>query len=1057
MRSIIIVSGAFCIFETQSIKRNMKIITTFILSALTMSAYAQKFSEWQDPQVNALNRLPMHTTYNISNSQTISLDGLWKFKGVNNATERPTTFFKTDFDDSQWSTMPVPGMWELNNFGDPQYVNIGYAWRNQYKNDPPTVPSDGNRVGSYRRSFTVDPKLIGQKLTLHLGGASSCAYIWINGKFVGYTEDTHLDSEFDVSKHIKAGNNQIAMQIFRWCDGSYLEDQDLFRFGGILRSCYISARPTKQIADVRANATLDETLQKGILDITLTNKNKLKTTISLHTFDGRDEEGNIIAGKLIAQKENVTDKAHFELSDIKAWSAEQPNLYTIKVKTNNEELLLNVGFRKIEIKNSQLLVNGQPILIKGADRHEIDPDFGFCVPYSRMLSDAKLMKQMNINAVRTSHYPDDPRWYDLCDEIGLYVVAEANIESHGMGYGETTLAKNEQFALAHMERNQRNVQQNFNHPSVIIWSMGNEAGFGPNFEAVYRWIKAEDTSRPVQYEQAGNNDFTDIFCPMYFDYASCERYCNNNPKHPLIQCEYAHAMGNSMGGFREYWQLIRKLPNYQGGFIWDFVDQGLRTTVKKANYNYNKDNNCEGKYGQTFYCYGGDFNTSDASDNNFCDNGLVNPDRRLNPHAYEVVYHYQNIWTNIVDAEKGIINIQNENFFNNLSDQYLTWTIIANGKALVSGQYDNLNIAPQQNKNITLGYTANDVENAEGEVFLNVEYHQKHATKAIEAGFVVARQQLTLANNAIACNSAKTKGTLTTTDNNNIKKIVGNNFSVEYNSASGLLSHYVVNQQPMFYNDAELRPTFWRAPTDNDMGAGMQHRLRKWLNPNILCVKSEMTNNTDSVVIKSIMKIVSAEKAETLGEQTLIYTIYADGEIKISNTLNIANDAPEMLRFGMRVELPNNIDRTTFYGRGPIECYDDRKDNTFVGIYSLTASEMFYPYLRPQENGARTDIRWWKQTDKAGRGIEINGLNTLFTASALKHSIEQLDEGTDKHQRHSELLDEEPFVSLCIDKYQMGLGCVNSWGAWPRREYQIKNNSKDGKIEFTFSIKPTKL
>lgn len=1033
----------------------MKLFTNLLTLAVAASANAQTFKEWQDPQVNAIGRQPMHTTYSLSsNEQRIDLDGVWKFNGVTNATDRPTTFYRTDFDDSQWREMPVPGMWELNGFGDPQYVNIGYAWRNQYKNNPPIVPSEGNRIGSYRRTFTVDKKLIGQQLTFHLGGAASCAYIWINGKFAGYTEDTHLDSEFDITKLVKAGENQIALQIFRWCDGSYLEDQDLFRFGGILRSCYIQARPQKHIGDIRAIATLDDTFKNGILDINIENKGKQKATVSLYEFAGRDENGNIIAGKQLAQSNNIIDKAHFELP-VNAWSAERPTLYTVKVTTANEEMTFNVGFRKVEIKNSQLLVNGQPILIKGADRHEIDPDFGFCVPYSRMVSDAKLMKQMNINAVRTSHYPDDPRWYDLCDELGLYVVAEANIESHGMGYGDETLAKNAQFALAHMERNQRNVQQNYNHPSIIIWSMGNEAGFGKNFEDVYKWIKAEDKTRPVQYEQAGNNDFTDIFCPMYYDYNGCERYCTNTPKHPLIQCEYAHAMGNSMGGFREYWELIRRLPNYQGGFIWDFVDQGLRTTVKKANYNYNRDNNCEGKYGQTFYCYGGDFNTEDASDNNFCDNGLVNPDRRLNPHAYEVVYYYQNIWTNIVDANQGIIKVQNENFFTSLADKYLTWTIVANGRPIVSGRYDNLDIAPQQTKELTLGYTADDIKNAEGEVFLNIEYHQKRATNALNAGFTVARQQLNLANNQIKAHNSKNIGTLKVSTNNEIETIIGQTFTVDFNIQTGLLSHYTINGQPMFYKDSELRPSFWRAPTDNDMGANMQHRLRAWQNPKISCIKSTKMITENTVKIGCTYKIV--DNNQELASLYIIYNINADGEINIEQTLTPVATAPEMLRFGMRVEMPQNIDKTTFYGRGPVECYDDRKDNAFVGIYSLTASEMFYPYLRPQENGARTDIRWWKQTDMAGRGIEINGNGTLFTASALKHSLEQLDEGTDKHQRHSELLDEEPFVSLCIDKYQMGLGCVNSWGAWPRNEYQIKNRKTDGSIKLNFSIKPTKL
>ncbi len=1038
----------------------MRGIAALLAAAMAMPTAAKAVEEWQDPQVNAINRMAMHTSYAIdpATTQRIDLDGDWKFKGVANATERPTDFQKAGYDDSGWRTMPVPGMWELNGFGDPQYVNIGYGWREQYKSNPPTVPTEGNRVGSYRRTFTVTKDQITKELTLHLGGASSCAYVWVNGKLAGYTEDTHLDSEFDITKLVKVGENQIAMQIFRWCDGSYLEDQDLFRFGGVLRSTYVAVRPKSHIYDIRTEASLEAgSLTKGKLDVVLTGGASQNATVTVCKFGGRDSEGNIILGEQVAKKQNVAGKAHFDMT-VESWSAEQPRLYTVVVEAAGERLMANVGFRNVEIKNSQLLVNGQPILIKGADRHEIDPDYGFCVPYSRMVSDAKLMKRMNINAVRTSHYPDDPRWYDLCDEIGLYVVAEANVESHGMGYKEKTLAKNKDFALAHMERNQRNVQQNRNHASVIVWSMGNEAGFGENFEAVYKWIKGEDKTRPVQYEQAGDNDFTDIFCPMYYPYDRCEKYCQNSPKHPLIQCEYAHAMGNSMGGFREYWELIRKYPNYQGGFIWDFVDQGLRTTVGKGDYQYKKSNKTEGKEGRTFYCYGGDFNTSDASDNNFCDNGLVNPDRRLNPHAYEVVYHYQNIWTEAKDVAKGVVTVKNENFFADLGNYRMKWTVVADGEAIVSGGVESLGIEPQQSKDIALGYTESDIKAARGEVFLNIEYSLKRSTEALEAGHVAARQQIKIADNPKAEVKKAVKEAISVKEDGVKDVVKGETFSVVFDRKTGCLKDYTVKGVKMFEEGAELRPSFWRAVTDNDMGAGMQKHLRDWHDAKMKVISSGcvVDPKANKAVINAEIEVSGSESGKKLGTMNATYSIEGDGEIAVRYVMKVEEEAPEMLRYGMRVEMPETMDVSKFYGRGPNENYDDRKDNTFVGVYSLTASEMFYPYLRPQENGARTDIRWWRQTDRAGRGIEIAMEDEPFMATALKHSMEQLDEGLEKKQRHSELLDEEKFVSLSIDKCQMGLGCQNSWGAWPLPQYRLKNKKENGELRFGVRIRPAR-
>ena len=603
-------------------------LLTCCLAMCSLATMAQH-DEWKNPEINAVNRAPMHTNYfayssseeaakadKENSSNFMTLNGIWKFNWVKNADARPTDFYRTDYNDKGWGQMKVPGVWEMNGYGDPIYVNVGYAWRSQYKNNPPYVPIENNHVGSYRKEIIIPAEWSGKEIFAHFGSVTSNMYLWVNGKYVGYSEDSKLEAEFNLTKYLKPGKNLIAFQVFRWCDGTYLEDQDFFRYSGVGRNCYLYSRNKKYIQDIRVTPDLDSNYTNGTLNVAL-NLNG-SGTVELNLTDP--------AGKSVATAQvngNGQKSVVMDVSNPEKWTAETPNLYTLTATLKNgsntlEVIPVKVGFRKIELKGGQILVNGQPVLFKGADRHEMDPDGGYVVSRERMLQDILRMKQLNINAVRTCHYPDDNLWYDLCDQYGIYVVAEANIESHGMGYGKETLAKNPSYKKAHMERNQRNVQRGYNHPSIIFWSLGNEAGYGPNFEQCYTWIKNEDKTRAVQYEQAGTNEFTDIFCPMYYDYDACKKYSEGNIDKPLIQCEYAHAMGNSQGGFKEYWDLIRKYPKYQGGFIWDFVDQ--------SNHWKNKD-------GIDIYGYGGDFNKYDASDNNFNDNGLIRPDLRPNPHA----------------------------------------------------------------------------------------------------------------------------------------------------------------------------------------------------------------------------------------------------------------------------------------------------------------------------------------------------------------------------------------------------------------------------------------
>ena len=558
-----------------------KITATCLLAAVALAAGA-KTPEWLDPEVNAVNRAPMHSSYfafesvedsngdKASSDNYVSLNGKWKFNWVADADKRPTDFWKVNYDDSSWGQINVPGMWELNGYGDPIYVNTGYAWRNHFKNNPPQVPEKDNHVGTYRKEIEIPADWKGKDVIAHFGSATSNISLWVNGKYVGYGEDSKLENEFDITPYIRPGQkNLITFQIFRWCDGTYLEDQDFFRFSGLARDSYLYARSKNRIQDIRVNADLTDDYRDGKLGVDIDVKGSGNITLELLNADNKVIKAETINNA----KGNV--KRTLDIPNPLKWSAEIPNLYTLRATFSKngktlEVIPVNVGFRKIEIKNSQLLVNGQPVLFKGADRHELDPDGGYVVSLDRMLQDIQLMKELNINAVRTCHYPDDALWYDLCDKYGIYVVAEANIESHGMGYDKETLAKNPAYAKAHLERNQRHVQRNFNHPSIIVWSLGNEAGYGPNFEAAYDMVKAMDNSRPVQYEQARIDGKTDIFCPMYYPYEHSERYSqNDNYNKPLIQCEYAHAMGNSQGGFKEYWDLIRKYPKYQGGYIWE--------------------------------------------------------------------------------------------------------------------------------------------------------------------------------------------------------------------------------------------------------------------------------------------------------------------------------------------------------------------------------------------------------------------------------------------------------------------------------------------------------
>jgi beta-galactosidase len=862
-------------------------------------------------------------------------------------------------------------------------------------------------------------------VTAHFGSVTSNLYLWVNGQFVGYSEDSKVEPEFDLTPYIHTGQNEIAFQVFRWCDGTYLEDQDFFRLSGVARDCYLMARDKQQIYDLHATPELSDDFTQGTLQVSV-DWPAAGSTVLLELLDA---EGQTVVSRRIDGTEPTVE---LEVDHPQLWSAETPNLYLLRATLSykgsvKEVLTYNVGFRRVEIRGAQLLVNGQPVLIKGADRHELDPDGGYVVSRERMESDIRLMKRLNINAVRTSHYPDDPYWYDLCDRYGLYVTAEANIESHGMGYGDKTLAKDTAYHQAHLERNERNVRRNFNHPSIIVWSLGNEAGFGPNFEDCYNMVKAMDPSRPVQYEQAGLNLYTDIYCPMYLGYRRCKEFGEGRDARPLIQCEYAHAMGNSMGGLKEYWELVRRYPNYQGGYIWDFVDQGLRWHDAE---------------GREFFGYGGDFNERDASDQNFCNNGIVAPDRSLHPHAYEVAYFYQNIWVDSLDTRQQYAVVRNENFFRDLSDVSLHWSLKANGETVQEGDVEHLDIAPQQTARIRIPYSFTDLY--EGElVTLDFSFRKTQAEFAFEVGEEVARGQYVLQtpDEAPVALSAGERPKVKETAE--AVTVTGSDYTVAFDRTTGWMNRLAAGGTEYIAEGSQLRPNFWRASTDNDLGAKLQRKWAVWRSPDFRLTRWEVTKG------KTDVRITAEYRLDTL-QSTLVMTYRIGGRAEVVVEEHFTPDAdvelPGWYRYGMQVAMPQAFDSVSYLGRGPQESYIDRLSSAFLGRYEGSVKEQFHGYQRPQETGSHCDL-YYMNVRAGGRQRLAVTADAPFSASVLPYTQEQLDDFPEKGQRHPEFLTDPGVTTLSVDGFMMGLACENSWGAIPQPQYRMKPQ------DYTFRFK----
>ena len=1039
---------------------NKKLFVTLIvgcLAAVEMSA--QKAMAWNTPDFNQQNREQRRDNFfafennalaekgdKSASSRYLSMEGMWKFNFVKNYYDRPADFFKPQYDDSKWVDFPVPGLFEINGYGDRIYRNVGYSWATTFKTDPPYIGELDNYTGSYRREFTLPESWAGQDVFFHVGSATSNLTLWVNGKYVGYSEDSKIAAEFNITKYLKKGKNLIAMQVMRWCDGSYLEDQDFWRFTGIAREVYLYSRNKTRVADIILNADLTNGYKDGVMtfDIPVTGDKKATVSLTLKDHAGK----TVNSAEITSMSPNP--RGTMEVKNVKAWSAETPYLYTLDITLKSkgkdiETITKKVGFRKVEIKGGQMLVNGQPVLIKGADRHELDPDSGYVVSIDRMIQDIKIMKQLNINAVRTCHYPDDPRWYDLCDKYGLYVTAEANIESHGMGYGDKTLAKNPQFELAHLERNQANVLTLRNHPSIIVWSLGNEAGYGINFEKAYDWVKATDPTRPCQYEQARQNGKTDIFCPMYYDYNGCEKYSKGDNPRPLIQCEYAHAMGNSMGGFKEYWDMIRKYPKYQGGYIWDFVDQGLRDKSPIT--------------GRTIFTYGGDYGRYPASDYNFNCNGIIAPDRRLNPHAHEVAYYYQDLWIENVDIASGKFTVYNENFFRNTDYVVLDISVDVNGQTRFAMAQQNIDgIAPQQRKTFTKPTLAEKVkqlmaENPDADVTVAFYFKSKNGESLVDKNQTLAKYQHVAQQYKFADLSASVDGQMPTlTETEAYIKMEAAGMAVTIGKWTGWIDYLDVNGKEMLLDRESVTPEFWRAPTDNDYGAQLQRKFAAWKNPGYKVKDICHETKGNSRVVK-----VELTMANVKGELEMTYTLKPDGTLIVEQDFDADKNekGPEMFRFGMQLQMPERFNHIEYLGRGPVENYADRKASEFIGSYSADVKDEYFEYIRPQESGNHTDVRTFSVVDKqTGEGLTFYS-EAPMECSALNYLVEDLDDGMNKDKKwghHSGDLTPRKLTQVHVQKKQIGLACVNSWGASPLEPYRLPY--KD--YNFKFAVKAYK-
>lgn len=1028
--------------------------------------------DWENQEMTGLNNEKPHATF-ISYKDEASaladikekspnyscLDGVWKFHFSKTPMERPYWFFKDDYDIRDWDNIQVPSNWQLLGYDDPPiYSNIPYP----FPPDPPKIPHEMNTVGSYKRTFKIPAGWSGKEIFLHFGAVSSFFYVWVNEQFVGFGKDSKTPVEFNITPYVKKGKNTLAVEVYRWSDGSYLEDQDFWRLSGIQRSVFLHARPKTFINDFFAVAGLDSLYKTGLLDLEVMIAQKNPCSGSFVVEASLFDDGQKIyqqAGKVTTENGAAFIKFLKDFPDVKKWSAETPNLYSlvISLKDQNgnclESVSANIGFRTVEIKNSRLLVNGVPVYLKGVNLHEHHDIKGHVIDEETILKDIRTMKSHNINAVRTSHYPHQELWYRMCDKYGLYLIDEANVESHGIGYDkDVTLADKPEWYAAHIDRITRMVERDKNHPSVIIWSLGNEAGDGHNFLNAYKWIKKRDRTRPVQYERAEHSTnaperHTDIWCPMYARIEYLENYAKDEKNdRPLIMCEYAHAMGNSVGNLQDYWDVIEKYPILQGGFIWDWVDQGLLKTNEA---------------GEQYWAYGGDFGPEGiTSDGNFCINGLVWPDRKPHPSLFEVKKVYQYIGFEPADLARGLIRIKNKYDFTDLSEFNFDWEVVADGSAVLSGSFRLPVLAPHMETLVSI--PVHMLKPVKGtEYFLNIRASKSTPWGIIPEGHLYAAEQMPLPLNlSLSEGFARDPLSVLQTDTGDTRLTVrGTNLEIVFDLSIGIMEKLRFNGKDLLLKGPQ--PDFWRPPTDNDYGYGMDRNLGVWKKAGERAVvkKADISQpEMDKVVVTFSYDIPAPDNTKIAG-YTSSYTIYGTGDIIVKNTFaKVSSQVPELPRMGMQMQLPVAFSNLKWFGRGPHENYSDRKTSAFVGLYESSVADQYVPYIRPQENGYKTDVRWLTLTDDSGSGILVQG-TPLICFGAL-HNIHDDFESPgklsayrkDAKTANTHTTDVKPrdLVNLNIDLAQMGVGGDDSWGATVHPQYRL---TKD-KYEYSFRIKP---
>ncbi len=1030
----------------------------FAYCLLQFGSLVAQSNEWENPTILDWNKEKPHATFMLYDNKAAvmaddyssspfykSLNGTWKFTYVDKWADRQTDYYKTTIDDTKWNDIAVPSNWELKGFGVPIYTNIVYP----FPKNPPMI-GENNPVGTYRKEFTVPANWNNREVILQFGSITGYAVIYVNGQKAGMTKASKSAAEFNITPLLHKGNNLLAVQVFRWHDGSYLEDQDFWRLSGIERDVAIYSVPKLTIWDFFLKTDLDAQYKDAIfsadVDLRQFAGNKLKT--GLLDIQVLDNSGTAVFSQQkrfsTANDSLYTVRFNGSVKNPLKWSAEAPNLYDciITMKNDAGDIIAatgaKTGFRKVEIKNAQLMINGVSTYVHGVNRHEHDPVNGHVPNKELMLQDVTLMKLNNVNADRTSHYPNDPYWYKLCDKYGIYLVDEANIETHGMGaslqgWHDTTVhpAYQPQWAAAHMDRTHRLVERDKNHASVIIWSLGNEAGNGKNFHDTYSWIKSRDRSRPVQFEQAGEDWNTDIVTPMYPGMDYMKNYAKDPSKtRPFIMCEYAHAMGNSNGNFQEYFDIIRSSPKMQGGFIWDWVDQGLLT--KTAD-------------GREFYAYGGDLGGYLLqNDANFCANGLLASDRSAHPGLYEVKKVYAKIIFKAKDVAKGLITIENIYDFTNLDQFTFRWQLLRNGELVKDGEFE-ANVAPHTEKDFSIPVPS--FKSTEGsEYFLNVYAYTKNATELVPAQHEVAREQFKTAGDYFARAQATGTALKVTNDGNRLNFTAGNIKGV-FDLKQGRLTNYMVNNTSS--GIAAPEPYFWRAPTDNDFGNNMPENMGVWRNAHInrkvqSVTAGEVTDSGTAIKVLYNLSDINVPYTED-------YLVQNNGSVRVTASIDITGrDLPELPRFGMRMTLPAEYSNLGYYGRGPWENYIDRNTAAFVGLYhDEVANQFTWNYIRPQENGYKTDVRWLTLTNAQGKGLKIEGQQPIGF-SALNIPTEDLDPGLTKKQQHPTDIAPHKAVFLHIDLQQRGVAGDNSWGALPHQPYRLLNK----KYTYTYTISP---